>query len=342
MPPWPNFGFESTAWKDSRGAADDPVINRITLVCGETTLRVETRPDPRNQDRTPGREHALECLQKKSTKIPVVFGFDLVVLEREKAASTIDWGRARLLAARHPGLRERKMKKLLIIFAIATTSLANAQVVFDSVLSSTTLAYVTSASTPRTSFGFNVTNTGGGHLDTIEVGFAVIAGVTAFDMRYRIWGTTNWAATGTAPALSNLLASFTIQFTGLPGTAGAFLSSPVNVSASNFLLPTGNIGISAEFFTAGTTTYIPANGATVLFQQGTPLVGTQTDGFVRDGATTGLPSGNFLGQDLRNFGPPNDHAVLATRLTVVPEPASIAALGLGALALLRRRRTKKV
>lgn len=230
------------------------------------------------------------------------------------------------------------MKKFFILACFACAGASQAVIVFDSVGSSTTSSLITSGSSPRTSYGFNVNTTGGGLLAGLNVGFAVTTGITAVDIRVSFWATTNWAATGTNPALSGLIGRATLGITGLPGTSGGFTTGLADVSGAGIVLPNGNVGVSFEFFTSGTTTFIPANGATIIFQSGAPLVGTQVDGFIRDGATTGTPSGVYNGQDWRNFGAPNNHAVAMMQLDVVPEPATMAALGLGTLALLRRRR----
>ncbi len=235
------------------------------------------------------------------------------------------------------------MKRIALFAALATAPvLASAQTtVYDSIHSSGSSLIITTTSTPRTSFGFNVNDIGGGLLDTINFGFRVAVGSPTFDARYRIWKTTDWAALDTTSALSDVIFSKVFSFSGLG--AGSYTTGDMDVSADNFLLPNGNIGISIEFFKTGSTTdYVANDGVTARMQTAGELIGTHADEFVRDGDTTGTPSGVFMGEDIRNFGPPYDHAVFATRLRVtpVPEPSAIGAYGLGMIGLLLRRRRR--
>ncbi|HLO99255.1 MAG TPA: PEP-CTERM sorting domain-containing protein [Fimbriimonas sp.] len=108
-----------------------------------------------------------------------------------------------------------------------------------------------------------------------------------------------------------------ISFTGLPVTAfGGFLNNT-------------DIGGSSQ---GGTVTMLMSNGDTLTVNDGTFLgwVGsTAVSSATITAAGVGLDWGQL------------DHAYTGEIATSVPEPASMAALGLGAIALLRRRKSAK-
>ncbi len=161
-----------------------------------------------------------------------------------------------------------------------------------------------------------------------------------------VWGSVNMGTvSATTPAFGNLLATYTLTSSGsfnsgfffpfesaTPGvTPGIALATPLNI-------PSTTVGITFNYQgTTDGTTYNNANSLTSLIGYGTPpTVGSQVfSGYYRNANSE--VDGNFT-SSLRTLGNPNES--LALRVYGVPEPSSLALLGLGGAAFLIRRRRK--
>lgn len=164
-----------------------------------------------------------------------------------------------------------------------------------------------------------------------------------------VWGTVNTSGTvnATTPAFSNLLGSYTATTTGtydsgfyFPFETGDPGATPGFTLGSALTISSTQIGMTFNY--QGTTdgvTYNSINSLTSLVTYGTAAsVGSNVfDGYYRNANSE--TDGNFT-SSLRSFGQTNQSVGVRVFGTAVPEPATMAVLGLGALALIRRRRNR--
>lgn len=172
---------------------------------------------------------------------------------------------------------------------------------------------------------------------------------TGLKINIFVWGTVNTSGTvnATTPAFSNLLGSYTATTTGtydsgfyFPFETGDPGATPGFTLGSALTISSTQIGITFNY--QGTTdgvTYNNVNSLTSLITYGTiASVGSNVfDGYYRNANSE--TDGNFTSA-LRSFGQTNQSVGVRVFGTAVPEPASMTILGLGALALIRRRRSR--
>jgi len=237
------------------------------------------------------------------------------------------------------------MRKFLAAFALATVGVASsmAALVYDNMPA--TGSYFTSGIRPAfIADDFDLAPVGsnpGVQITGIEFGFNANAAtnfdvVVSFyrDLDFTAAAGGNIFASSPTPVASYLIGSFNLP------AAGSYSSGLISLG-TGFTLPaisnyaTMNHGITFEFLNAGTTTRSTA--VTALFQGNPVAVGASEDVYWRDADS----NGTFTGSDARSFGGTQGFlANAAFRLdsSPVPEPASMLALGMGALALVRKRR----
>lgn len=181
------------------------------------------------------------------------------------------------------------------------------------------------------------------------------------------FGIVNWAA---AAVNFNIRAEISLFDSTTGATTGAtslFANPAILTTSATF----ANVALNTNTFTVGTVTFgtpltwTAANGTlggftlkilhdnnndgvfvedqnlssivTTSAAYVNPYVGGSTNGYYRDADS----SGNFTGSDFRTLTNRSDVGfVVIGEAAPVPEPATLAALGLGAAALIRRKRRK--
>jgi hypothetical protein len=239
------------------------------------------------------------------------------------------------------------MKKLTVLslsLAGAVLAVRNAQadIIYDNIPATTIFL---SGGSPRVGGAddCNAPTTGDYRLTSFTMGYSVASGgPAAFDARIRLWD--DFASGGAAtPQFLNLVADFVLPFTGQ--TAGAWLSGPVSLaSAGNPLIHGGDWAFQVGFYVPGTSTPVPNNGVTYIFDGSGVNVGSSDDVYWRDAANDGI----IQISDARSFG---GGATLANfvlqfegDLVPVPEPSSIACMGIvgaAAVGTVIRRKLRK-
>lgn len=172
--------------------------------------------------------------------------------------------------------------------------------------------------------------------------FAVVRTYTNVQARVRVFNT--WAAS-TTNVFSNQISDVTWNFGNFTNTGTGAVS--VNASLDYFLSGnsfnfTGNLnkGISIQMLENGVATNDITVGITNIAgptTQPSSVIGTGTNGWYRDADSNGL----FSDADRRTFTGTWSSEALRIDATAVPEPGTMAAIGLGVAALIRRRRSKK-
>lgn len=202
------------------------------------------------------------------------------------------------------------------------------------VYSNTSATIFSTGSTPRAhllddgSFTVGPYGGTGGVADGANHGFVVNTVTSSFDMEVRYYDTMNSGAT---PVNSVFLGGYILRFNNLaPGGYVTGLFDFTDLGLSDIAFPDDNWGIELSFYNQGTTTY--HTNVTGAFSGDGTEVGSSQDVYWRDANGNGV----FSSDEARTFGGGTLLANFYLQLT--PEPASMGLLGLGALALIRRRR----
>lgn len=242
----------------------------------------------------------------------------------------------------------------LSITLLLSSAAAKADLVFDNFTSfenGDPNAHVSvTSSTPNTFMGgaYNLL-TGTTAITGFDVYPANISGsdYTGLKINIFVWGSVNTSGTvnATTPAFGNLLGSYSLTSSGTftTGYYYSFDGTPVGVNPGITLttpLAISSPTIGLTFNIQGTTdgvNYSSVNTLTTLIKYGvTPDVGSEVfNGYYRNAANE--VNGNFT-SSLRSLGQQNQSLAVRVYGVVVPEPTTLALAGLGALALVIRRR----
>jgi hypothetical protein len=241
-------------------------------------------------------------------------------------------------------------RKSLILGALAVTAISNAQTTIFDTISPATPGYTTTGSSPRfmlgESFGLLSSGGAGWNVQTLSAGFFVFGNAapqtfTNVVATYRFYNGTSSSTTATDPAFLNLVGTVAINLGTVTQTTAnqAFFYNPVNISAANINFTDGEKAMDVAFTTNSTAT----DQIVMAMRDVAPVVGsTGTAGGGAAGFWRDADNNSVINiSDARTLTATNLNPVLALTANPVPEPASMAVLGIGALALIRRRRSRK-
>jgi|GEM_PF-6919418 len=262
------------------------------------------------------------------------------------------------------------MQKRILLAALAlAASSAFATVIYDNSNIPVLTASGTTASNGNVMMGGAVFLAGGSGpktINSITLNPVFRTAATYFDIRVSIslWGAPDVGLTSATPAatdpvFTNLVLNGTASIGG--GTFAANTFAPVSISLGAIALPSNFLGVQVKYETKLTSSSAYVSnvnvtngiriGSTTVLDNGSnainPAVGsnifTAPGGWWRS-STGQINTGvSFQSQNGRLFGTASgflqgDQSLAMTVEGVVPEPATMTALALGAAAMLRRRK----
>lgn len=170
----------------------------------------------------------------------------------------------------------------------------------------------------------------------LNLGFFVTPGTpAAFDIRIDFFDSLDPNAAVNAPVNSGPLGGITIPILSAPAGVGATgLVDLTGLPGGGILFPDNDWAVQVRFRQPESTTML-SDRATPLFAGGVPAVGENSDRYWRDVNGNGM----FEATELRTFGgaPNRAQFYLVLKTGLVPEPGTVMLLGLGGVALVRRR-----
>jgi hypothetical protein len=241
---------------------------------------------------------------------------------------------------------------MVVGLSLAATVSSQAQTAFNNVPTSGFSAFSTSSTSNYfMGDGYNLA-AGTTKITGFDVYPVNTSGInfTGLKINIYVWGSVNTSGTVNAgtPAFGNLLATYSLTSVGAfnsgfyfpfesatPGlTPGITLATPLTV-------PSTQIGLTFNY--QGTTdgvNYGNYNNLTSIISSNAPTTGSEVfAGYYRNANNPPESDGNFI-SSLRSLGGLGNFQSLAVRIYTVPEPTTLALVGLGVGGLMFFRRRK--
>lgn len=241
------------------------------------------------------------------------------------------------------------MKKVwagIAILAFAAAASADTSI-YDTITGVSSVTYTTQAGNNLTADNFLVASPGAGNIwqiDSLSWLFVVTTpGSYSVPVTVNVYNGVGVSATTTDPALTDLAGtvSTTVTFNNT-GTGAAVGQVSLTGLSINLAAAPDNAGAGyAVQFNYGTSNVAGGIMTATYAQVASATAGSSwSNGFFSDLNVDGtLQNNEFV--NFSGWSNGNMNMSIGANATPVPEPASMAVLGIGALALIRRRRSKK-
>lgn len=233
------------------------------------------------------------------------------------------------------------MKKTFLSLSLLTVAAASqAVVVYNTTTSLITPTYSTSTGNLLAGDNFNLPSAGAGkHWQITGLSWIAYANAAGLSTQTLQIGVFNGVGVQTAPnpVFSNAAATINTSINATAAGAGSgFIFSLSNLKidlAATPTVPASGYGISFKYGanTSGANYFSPG-----YTNSGSVVAGSAwSNGYYRDADNNGVLASN----DFRNFtGWTAGNVAMSITAQAVPEPGTMVALGLGAVAMLRRRK----
>lgn len=225
------------------------------------------------------------------------------------------------------------MKRVIsTLSALTLVAASQAFTLFDSFNSTggTSRSLTGTSSTPRSTMAGAITTAGSGLFSVTDLSFTAInrgtATLTNFYVTVSIFDAVNQSAT---PVFTNSVYS---QQWSVTTSLNQNYYTKITINPANVKLSGGhNYGVVLSFLNSAGA---KSDDITTLISYGDPLAAGSSLGWYRDASNDGIIGSS----EARTFNLANESLALSINGTAVPEPTTLAVLGIGLVALAKRRR----